>query len=127
MTDTVEAVAQRLRAAFESGDLSTLAPLLRADVRWGGEEETPETCHSRADVLAWYGKAAEAGIRATVTETLSGTDAVLLGLRVTGRDPVRTRRGQLVYQVFRIADGQVADIRGYPNRDEAVATMSSVD
>jgi hypothetical protein len=33
----------------------------------------------------------------------------------------------MIYQVFRITDGQVADIRGYPNRDEAVATLSSVD
>jgi hypothetical protein len=35
-----EAMADRLREAFASGDLALLAPLLDPHVRWGGEEET---------------------------------------------------------------------------------------
>jgi hypothetical protein len=43
---SIEAVAAGLTAAFAVGDLDQLAPLLAPDVRWGGEEDTEQTCHS---------------------------------------------------------------------------------
>jgi len=55
--------AEKLRLAFEHGDEQMLASVLDPAVRWGGEEETPETCHSRGEVLAWYRKLEEAGVR----------------------------------------------------------------
>ena len=51
---SIEAVAAGLTAAFSVGDLDQLAPLLAPDVRWGGEEDTAQTCHGRTQVLAWY-------------------------------------------------------------------------
>ena len=54
-TQEAQAIAERLRSALEGRDLTTLAGILDPDVRWGGEEDTPQTCHNRADVLAWYG------------------------------------------------------------------------
>ncbi len=43
-----EAVATRLRAAFDSADLAAFGALLDDNVRWGGEDDTPETCRTRA-------------------------------------------------------------------------------
>jgi hypothetical protein len=111
-------VAGALRAAYESADLDALSGLLHPRVRWGGEEETPDTCHSPSDVLAWYRRSYDSGIRATVTEVLTRPDAVFLALRVSGRDQ---GKATAVHQVFLLTDGLISDIRGYPQRDLALA------
>lgn len=118
---TADRVAAGLRAAYESADLAALGELLHPDVRWGGEQDTPDTCHNRSDVLNWYGRVYQSGLRATVTEVLTGPDAVLLALRVSGREPGETF---VVHQVFRLTDGLVADIRGYPERELALARLA---
>src|SRR5467141_2722213 len=103
-----QAIARRLTSALEARDLESLGDLLAPDVRWGGEEDTPETCHSRADVLAWYGGLIDRGFRATVAATAVEPDRVVLSLDVT-RPGGGTSRN---HQVFRIAAGQVVDIGG---------------
>ncbi len=45
------AVAALWKTAFAAHDLAALEPLLDEKVRWGGAEDTPQTCHSRAEVL----------------------------------------------------------------------------
>ncbi|WP_042422168.1 nuclear transport factor 2 family protein [Streptacidiphilus anmyonensis] len=118
MSGTAETLAGRLTEAFGTSNLALLGELLSPDVRWGGEEETPETCHSRSDVLAWYGRLNASGLRAQVTETIVRVQAVVLGLDVSG--PERGPDGERPNQVFRIADGLVVDIRGYPQRAVAL-------
>ena len=113
-----ERVAAGLRSAYETADLDALGELLHPQVRWGGDEDTPDTCHNRSDVLAWYRRSYESGMRATVTEVLTRPEAVFLALRVSGRAP---GDATVVHQVFRLTDGLVADIRGYPERDLALA------
>jgi hypothetical protein len=114
---TVVTVATRLREAFEAGDLALLEPLLHPDVRWGGEEDTPQTCHSRSDVLAWYRRLHAAGLRARVTETVVRDQAVVVGVELTGPERgLYGERPNQVFQVFRLSAGLVTDIRGYPHR-----------
>ena len=108
-TQEVQILARRLRSAFETRDLSTLADILDADVRWGGEEETPQTCHNRADVLAWYGGLHARGFRASVVEAAVEPDRIVLTLDVT-RPGGETSRN---HQVFRIAGGRIVDIRDH--------------
>ena len=122
MTSTAEAVAERLREAFESEDLALLGPLLDPRVRWGGQEETEQTCHSRSDVLAWYGQAQAAGVTAQVAEAVVLDDAVVLALAMSGpaRGPNAKRPGT-VFQVFHLADALVIDIRGFQRREQAMA------
>jgi hypothetical protein len=79
MTEAPQSTAEKLRAAFEAGDEDLLASLFDAAVRWGGEEDTPETCHSREEVLACYGKLREAGVSAAVEEVVDLGDIVVLG------------------------------------------------
>ncbi|MFC1417733.1 nuclear transport factor 2 family protein [Streptacidiphilus cavernicola] len=122
MTSTTRAVAERLRAAFAAKDLALLGPVLDPKVRWGGPEETEQTCHSRSDVLAWYGQAQAAGMDAEVTETIALDAAVVLALAMSGPalGPNAKRPGT-VFQVFHLADGLVVDIRGFERRAQAVA------
>ena len=107
-TQEVQAIAERLRSALEGQDLTILAGILDPDVRWGGEEDTPETCHNRADVLAWYGGLIDRGFRASVAAAAVEPDRIVLTLDVT-RPGGGTSRN---HQVFRIAAGHVVDIRG---------------
>src|SRR5438046_5724639 len=89
-TQEAQAIAQRLRSALEGQDLTILAGVLDPNVRWGGGEDTPETCHNRADVLAWYGGLIDRGFRASVVATevepgnYSRTGLGLSGSRTAG-------------------------------------------
>jgi hypothetical protein len=123
MTAALQPLADALEAAYEQSDTKRLAPLLAADVRWGGEEETPETCHSDREVLAWYERLRLQGADAQVEEVLVRERAVVLGLLVSR--PERPAAGgshsTRVWQTFAVADGLVVEIRGYPDRDAALA------
>ncbi|WP_037608415.1 nuclear transport factor 2 family protein [Streptacidiphilus rugosus] len=118
----LRAFADRLRQAMESADLGLFGAMLHPDVRWGGEQETPETCHSRSDVLAWHGRLHAAGVRAHVHEVILRPHAVVLELALTGPSAgPRGPRPDRVFQVFRLTDDRIADIRGFPTRDEALS------
>ena len=108
-TEEAQAIAERLRNAFEQQDLGILAGVLDPDVRWGGEEDMLETCHNRADVLAWYGGLIDRGFRASVVATEVEPDRIALTLDVTGPAGGTSRNRQ----VFRIASGHIVDIRGH--------------
>ena len=116
-----DAVAARLRAAFASRELAAFGALLDPNVRWGGAEETPETCHTRAEVLRRFSDMLSSGMQAEVVEATPGTDAVLLGLRVRHPVPGGFARERSLYQVLRLRDGLITDIRGYPSRAAAAA------
>lgn len=109
------AVAARLQTAFETRDLFVLAEILDPDVRWGPDEETPQTCHSRADVLAWYGGLYARGFRADIVESAVEPGRILLRLDVQRPDGEVTRNNQL----FTVRDGLIVDIRdGQPLGDD---------
>jgi hypothetical protein len=108
-TQAAQAIAERLRSAFEQQNLGILADVLDPDVRWGGEEDTPQTCHNRGDVLAWYGGLIYRGFRASVAAAAVEPDRIVLTLDVTGPGGGTSRN----HQVFRIASGHVVDIRDH--------------
>lgn len=80
--DEARHVAERLRPALDSGDPAAYADLLDDNVRWGGAEETPETCHGRAQVLAWLEAQRASGLRTQLVEVVPGGGAVLAVLNV---------------------------------------------
>ena len=122
MSEPPGSSAEKLRQAFEQGDERLLASLLDPAVRWGGEEETPETCHSRGEVLAWYRKLKEAGVSATVEEVIDRGDVVVLGLVVSRPESgPESEISPVVFQVFRLVAGLVVDIRGFPEREVALS------
>jgi len=124
MSDTnadIQSLATRLRAAFESADLEAYGTLLDENVRWGPAEETPETCHSRAQVLERLAIQREAGMQTELLDVIPGADAVVVGFNV--KRPVQGgfTREHTVYQVLKVRHRHIVDIRGYGNRAEAAA------
>jgi len=122
MTPTDHEVAEQLATALESADAELFGPLLHPAVRWGGQEETEQTCHSCGDVLAWYRRLHDAGMRARVTETVVRNQAVVLTLALTGREQGPDgARPDVVHQVFHLEAGLVVDIRGCLQRGLVLA------
>ena len=106
---SMEVVAARIRTAFNALDMDAFRSLLAEDARWGEDPDSPQTCHNRADVLAWYGGLIDRGFRASVVATAVELDRIVLTLDVT-RPGGGTSRN---HQVFRIASGHVVDIRDH--------------
>ena len=119
-------IAPILTAAMDRSDLDALSNLLAPDVRWGADEETDEICHTREDVLRWYRRTAARGITAHVREVIIEHDTIVIGLDVDWSSaPEWSTRPATRYQNYRVAHGQIVDIRGYPDRAEALARAAS--
>jgi ketosteroid isomerase-like protein len=117
-----ERLAGLIGQALAEADLDAYAELLHPDVRWGAPGDPHPPCQNRSQVLAWYRSGREAGTRARVTETIAVGDTILVGLRVTGSETGPAVGGEANrWQVLRLRDGMVADIRGFDARDEAAA------
>ena len=109
-------IARHLAAAYRDLDLELLGSLLHPEVQWTG------LCRNSADVLDWYRRALADGIRPAVQSAEVDRDAVVLGMTVS-RQAVGARPAppERVYQVFTVDDGQIIEIRGYPDRARALA------
>jgi ketosteroid isomerase-like protein len=113
-------IAERVRAALESGDLDAIGELLDPDVRWGPPDDPDGGCVNRDQVLDFWRLSRDAGARAAVTEVVEGADTLLVGLQVTGLAPTEDRGSETVrWQVLTLANGLVTDIRGFDNRESA--------
>lgn len=71
-------LAERSQAAFER--------LLAPDVRWGGREETEETCHNRGQAGDFYVALLAGGARLNVLHTSVEDDKIHARLKVSGPD-----------------------------------------
>jgi len=107
--------------ALEDADLEGYRELLDPGVTWGAPDDPQPGCRNRDQVLAWYRKGRARGVRARVTETKVGVDCILVGLEVgdEGGDDATVRR----WQVLTVRDGRIVDIRGFENRQTALARM----
>jgi hypothetical protein len=115
-------IAERVKAALESGDLGAIAALLDPDVRWGPPDDPDGGCINRGQVLDFWRRARDAGARAAVTQVVEGPGTLLVGLKVTGMAPTEERGTDTErWQVLRLANGLVTDIRGFDDRAEAAA------
>jgi ketosteroid isomerase-like protein len=114
-TGIMAEIARQLETACRDLDLDLLGSLLHPEVRWTG------LCKDRTQVLDWYRAVLAEGIEASVRSVEVDRDAVVLGLTVT-----RVARGarpappEPLYQVCTVHDGQIVEIRGYPDRDSAL-------
>ncbi len=108
---TAAGIAPRVRAALEAADVEQFAALLSPDVKWGPPGSSTPPCRNRRQVLAWYTKGRAQGRRATVSEVEVHGDALLVGLRLDD--------GGERWQIMRVGEGGVYDIRGYDKRSLA--------
>jgi len=120
------ALASKVQDVLNAADLSAFSDLLDPNVTWGPPGDQVSGCHSRDEVIAWYNRARHKGMAGRVTEVIVGDGALLVGLRVTGTGEAQ-EAGDVAerWQVLRIRNGRVIDIRGYPDRTEA-ATQAGV-
>jgi ketosteroid isomerase-like protein len=122
----MDAVAQRVRVALESADVSAFNDLLDPNVHWGAPDDPRPSCQNRNQVLAWYQRGREAGVRASVTEVVVLGDRILVGLTVRGSDAAEDRGGvALRWQVLSVRAGRVVDIVAFDDRAEAVARATT--
>jgi ketosteroid isomerase-like protein len=118
------ALAQRVRAALESGDLTAIGELLDPDVHWGAPDDDEYGCVNRRQVLQWYRRARDAGVRATVSEIVTRPGAILVGLIVSGNEAAERQGGAVPrWQVLSVAGGLITDIRGFDDREHAAARV----
>ncbi len=99
-------LAQRDRVAFER--------LLALDARWGGRDDTDETCHDRGQAGDFYAAVLAGGARLDILDCVVDDDQVLLRLEVTGPDGdldsayqtqvLLTVRGGLVIDILQVED-----------------------
>jgi hypothetical protein len=122
---SVEALAERVRGALESADVSQFGELLDPNVRWGAPDDPRPSCQSRNDVLAWYGRGRAAGRRARVVDVQVRGDRILVHLSVlegSPRDAPAVEHDR--WQILTCARGRVVDIRGFETREEALARLA---
>jgi hypothetical protein len=111
---TAIAVAERVRGAFDDGDLEQSAALFDPDVRWGAPGDPDPPCRNRRQVVRE--RAREPGRSAAVTEVEVHGHALLVGLALDD--------GHLRWPVLRVGPRGVEDIRGSENRSIALAAVA---
>lgn len=96
-------LAERSRAAFER--------LLAPDVRWGGCQDSEQTCHNRAQAGRYYGKLLTSGVRLSLAQTDVSDDQILAWFEVSadGHDPDHDQPHQ-TQVLLTVRDGLVVNI-----------------
>ena len=118
----MEQLAALVRAALASADVDAYRELLDPLVRWGPPDDETSGCHNREEVLEWYRLARDHGLRADVAETVVRGDKILVGLDI--RQPGVTSGGEeRRWQLLRVENSKITDIRGFDDRGEAVRRM----
>jgi hypothetical protein len=120
---TPDEIAELLRAAFASKDLVLFGRLLADDARWG-DDDNPNKCRSRSDVVAIFARLLGEGVDGHVTEAASSADGVALRLHVDWPNPGEGREIDL-YQAYLVADGLITEIQRHDDRRSALAAVSS--
>ena len=119
---SMDELAALVGVALEGGDLSSFAALLDPDVTWGAPGARRPSCRNRDQVLAWYEKGREAGVRARVNDVNVHGDKILVSLVVGGSPAGQERGGEaLRWQVLTVRRGRVVDIVGFDDRNDALA------
>src|SRR3974390_2833743 len=122
MTDTMEETAALVRRALAAEDVEAFAELLDPAVTWGAPGATNPSCKSRDQVLAWYQRGREAGVRGTVYDVEVLGDRLIVSMSVRGTDGAEQRGGAaLRFQLLTVRSGRIVQIVGFDDRAEAVS------
>lgn len=111
-------IAEGLRRAYETRDLSLLAALLADDVRWG-DVNHPRGCRTRGDVLATFGALMADGVDGEIAELVEGDNGLLCRLEVHWPDPTARPDDRELFHKYLVRDGLIAEIQRYDDRPSA--------
>jgi len=108
-----------------SEDPSAFADLLDPDVTWGAPGARNPSCKNRSQVLAWFQRGRDAGVRGSVYEVEVFGDRIVVSMSVRGTEGRQARGGSaLRFQVLTVRNGKIADIVGFDDKAEALAYVS---
>ncbi len=125
MTPGMDEIALLVRKALAAEDLSAFADLLDPAVTWGAPGARNPTCKSRDQVLAWYQRGRDAGVRGSVYDVEVLGDRLLVSMSVRGTENATERGGiTLRFQVLTIRASKVVDIVGFDDKTEALSYVS---
>jgi hypothetical protein len=122
MTDNIQETAALVRRALAAEDVDAFAELLDPAVTWGAPGATNPTCKSREQVLAWYQRGRDAGVRGSVYDVEVLGNRLLVSMSVRGTENAKERGGAaLRFQVLTVRSGMVVDIVGFDDKADALA------
>jgi ketosteroid isomerase-like protein len=125
MTKGIDEIAVLVRNALAAEDLSALAELLDPAVTWGAPGARNPSCKNRNQVLDWYQRGRNAGVRGSVYDVEVLGDRLLVSMSVRGTDNATERGGAaLRFQVLTVRSGKVVDIVGFDDKTEALSYVS---
>jgi hypothetical protein len=119
---TVEEIAAGLGTAFAARDLDLFGSLLAVDVSWG-DDDHPNRCRSRSDVVGTFGRLLTEGVEGTVTESVVRPNGVAVKLHVEWPNPGEGR-GANFWHSYIVSDGRVTEIQRHDGRRSAIAAVS---
>ena len=99
--------------------------LLDRAVTWGAPGARNPSCKNRNQVLAWYQRGRDAGVRGSVYYLEVLGDRLLVCMNVGGKENAGGRGGAaLRFQVLTVRSGKVVDIVGFDDKTEALSHVS---
>ena len=122
MSPQVDRVATLLRAAFETGDLTSFGALLADDV-WWGDDDRPPRCRGRSDVLATFSRLVGQGVQTTVTDIAVGPFGLVAIMQARWVNTRDTRTESALYHAYLIRGGLVTQISRYEALDAALEAI----
>jgi ketosteroid isomerase-like protein len=125
MTEGMDEMAGLVRNALAAEDLSAFTELLDPEVTWGAPGARNPSCTNRNQVLTWYQRGRDAGVRGSVSDVEVLGDRLLVSMRLRGTENARQRGGAaLRFQVLTIRSGKVVEIVGFDDKTEALSYAS---
>src|SRR5437763_628213 len=118
-------LAETIRAAYTQADLAQFGDLLADDVRWG-DDDHPNRCRTREDVLRTFATWIGEGVTAEVIDVESGPFGVSCRLRVRWSKQADRARVVDFFHVLLIRDGLIREIRRFDDAESATRAISSV-
>jgi hypothetical protein len=125
MTKGMDEIAVLVRTALAAEDPAAFIELLDPAVTWGAPGARNPSCKNRNQVLTWYQRGRDAGVRGSVYDVEVLGDRLLVSMSVRGTESARERGGAaLRFQVLTIRSGKVVDIVGFDDKTEALSYVS---
>jgi ketosteroid isomerase-like protein len=123
--EALEGMAAQLRGAFDARDLTMFGALLAEDARWG-DDDAPNKCRSRADVVATFQRLIDGGVAGEVADLKTGPAGILCHLRIHWPDPGSSPGRDEVFHLYRVRDGRIVEIQPFDDREAAETALSVI-
>ena len=122
---SVSELADQVRSAFLTRDVTVFGSLLADDCVWG-DPGHPRGCRNSAEVIATFTRLLNEVAGAEVTEVTPGSKGILCGLHVQWPEGVDRPEDRELFHTYLVADGKIQEIRRFDDRSWA-AEVAGVD